>query len=196
MHKSILSYKNEINRKKFHLLSLGLPIFYFFYPSKIYLFTFIVLISVLVIDLLRLYKLYEFKTLKRVIRPYEEKTLMTATYLIIVSAIIIVFFNKHVAIYSLVIASVSDSAAAIYGIKYGKVKLFNNKSLEGSFIFILSGFISILFVFFLLNDNSSILFPLLSVIFASFIEHITPGKYDNITIPLSVALFLNFSLII
>ena len=194
MDNSILSYNNEINRKKLHLLSLGLPVFYILFPAKIYFFTLAVFISVLAIDILRIYKLYEFESLKKVIRSYEKNTFMTATYLIMISTFIIFFFNKEIAIYSLIIASICDTSAAIYGIKYGKVKLLNCKSLEGSLLFILTGFISILIAFFIIDGNTSVALPLFAVIFASFIEHVTPGKYDNITVPLSVALFLKLSL--
>ena len=86
-------------------------------------------------------------------------------------------------------ASVSDSAAAIYGITKGEVKLMNSKSLEGSFAFILSGMIFIILIYFIIDGKSSVYIPLVSVIVAAFIEHVTPGKYDNITTPLSYALF-------
>ena len=47
--------------------------------------------------------------------------------------IITCFFQK--VILSMLITSISDPLAAIFGIKFGQIKLFNNKTLEGSFIF-------------------------------------------------------------
>ena len=43
----------------------------------------------------------------------------------------------QIAITSLFIASISDTCAALYGQKYGKIKLFYNKTLEGSYAFFL-----------------------------------------------------------
>ncbi len=159
-------------------MTIFLILFYFYYSI------------IILIDILRITKIYEIKVLKNVIRSYEENRPMTATYLIIVSTIIIYIFDRNIAIYSLLIASVSDSAAALYGIKYGKIKVLNNKTLEGTFAFILSGFILIFIFYFIIDGTSLLLLPLLSVILSGIIEHITIGKYDNITTPLSYALFM------
>tara|TARA_B110000116_G_C16714442_1_gene526127 strand:+ start:642 stop:1235 length:594 start_codon:yes stop_codon:yes gene_type:complete len=191
-----LSYKNEINRKKFHLLSFALPLFYILNSDNIIYFSLLVLSSIVVIDVLRISNIYEIRQLKNVIRPYERNAPMTATYLIVTSVFIILLFDKNIAIYSLVVASVSDSAAAIYGITKGEVKLMNNKSLEGSFAFILSGMIFIMLIYFIIDAKSSVYIPLASVIAAGFIEHVTPGKYDNITTPLSYALFANICILL
>ena len=56
------------------------------------------------------------------------------------------FFSKEEVILSMLITSISDPLAAIFGIKFGQIKLFNNKTLEGSFIFILSTFLIMIFI--------------------------------------------------
>ena len=55
-------------------------------------------------------------------------------------------FNKEIAIASMLITSVSDSLAAIFGMKYGKIQLVNNKSLEGFIVFSISAYIILFFI--------------------------------------------------
>ena len=67
----------------------------------------------------------------------------------------------------------------------------NNKTLEGSMAFLISGLIvcaitMIIFEYF--NDNYLILF--ISIFVATIFEHITPSKFDNITIPFSMGICL------
>ena len=99
--------------------------------------------------------------------------------------IITYFFSKEEAILSMIITSISDPLAAIFGIKFGQIKLFNNKTLEGSFIFIVSTF---LIMFFYLN-SMPILILIISLLVA-LNELFTPMKYDNFSIPIVSALLL------
>jgi len=185
-----LSYNKEINRKKFHLLSLFIPIFYIIYPDNILQFVLFLSIIILIIDFLRITKLYEISYLNQVIRKYEINKPMTATYLALTSLFIIYFFDKNIAVYSLLLASISDTSAALYGMKYGNAKLLNNKTIEGTFAFIISGIISIYIFYFIINFTSSLLIPIFGTIVSGLVEHLSPGKYDNITVPLSFIAFM------
>ena len=85
----------------------------------------------------------------------------------------------------MIISSFSDSMAAIIGIKFGKLRIFNNKSIEGFYVFFISTFT---IVFFLSQ------LPLLYIFIISFTisltELLTPAKYDNLAIPLSSSIIL------
>ncbi len=191
MNKNLnLSYNDEISRKKFHLLSLFIPLIYVFQPNYIYFISTLTMIMVIIIDILRIFNIYEIKQLKKILRKYEFKKPMTATYLITIFTIIIYLFDKNIAIYALLVGSICDVSACIYGRIYGKVKIVNNKTLEGTLAFNIFGFFTIFLFYFLIDSNSLIIAPILSVIFASIAELITPGKYDNITTPLSFAIFM------
>ena len=195
-NEALLNYKNEIKRKKFHLLSFFIPLYYIVFPDSILLFISLLLISILLIDIYRLYfnqniNISIIKHINTTIRPYEKNNLMSATLLVITSFIIIVIFSKEIAITSISIAAICDTSAAIYGLKYGKIKLLFNKTLEGSFIFLITGSILVFLLVYLINIELDIIFLIICVLIASITESITPTKYDNITVPLIMALLMN-----
>ena len=85
--------------------------------------------------------------------------------------------------------SISDSFAALVGIKYGKTKIYGKKSLEGSFSF----FISTIIILYMFMNNLSpfeyIYISLLITIVELFSFH---RINDNLTIPVFAALALNY----
>ena len=94
----------------------------------------------------------------------------------------------QIAITSLFIVSISDTCAAIYGQKYGKIKLFYNKTLEGSYAFFIS---SIFLMYFLLTFgvvNINLIFLFIISLTATIVESLTPTKLDNMSVPIFVSL--------
>ena len=192
---NILPFKNEVYRKSIHLLSSLIPIAYIFFNKKIIftlvLFLFLIL---LIIEALRFKKnlisIYFNKILGSVVRNYEQSSMMSATLLVMAALFCIAFFDKQVSIISLLILSVSDSLAAIFGLKYGCIRIINNKSIEGTYAFIISALAILFFTHFYLNFNISLFTGILSILIVSIIEHATPTKFDNITIPISSCFLL------
>ena len=190
---SLLTYQNEVKRKKFHLMSSFLPIYYYFLPETIIIFSLFLFLSVLLIDIYRIKfnripNIPIIRNIKNTIRPYEEKSFMSATLLSFTSFIIIIFFEMQIAITSLFIVSISDTCAAIYGQKYGKIKLFYNKTLEGSYAFFIS---SIFLMYFLLTFgvvNINLIFLFIISLTATIVESLTPTKLDNMSVPIFVSL--------
>ena len=101
----------------------------------------------------------------------------------------LLFQDQSIIIASLLTMSIADSFAAIIGIKYGKTKIYNNKSLEGSFIFfIISFFILIIFI-----PTLSIFLCVTIALTVTLVELFSFHYInDNITIPLSCALLIKF----
>ena len=137
---NILPYKNELYRKLIHLLSIVFPISYY-YCRDVY-FTYIILtftLILIILDIVRiithLLKTIYNKFLGSVTRNYEDVNILSGTYMMISFCIITVLFNKPIVISSMIILIISDSLAAVFGIKYGKIILINKKTLEGSFVF-------------------------------------------------------------
>ena len=192
---NILPFKNELFRKIVHLLSSFFPVLYFCIQKKqIILILVLANIVIFVIESNRLQKNYigRFfnKYISFMIRPYEKSRFMNATYLCVSYLLIVLFFNKNIAIYSLLLLSISDSCAAIIGIKYGRIKIINSKTLEGTFAFIVSGIILISIISITKDYMIDYRTLYLGVIFSSIIELLTPSRYDNITVPFSYAFFL------
>ena len=195
-NEQLLDYENEIKRKKFHLLSFSIPLYYIIFPNSIILFILLLSASILVIDIYRLYfnkkiSLPIIKHINSTIRPYERNKPMSATLLVLISLLIILLFKKEIAIISISIAAICDTAAAVYGIKYGKTKLLFNKTLEGSFSFLSTGILLVFLLNYFMNLNL-IISLIISVFTATLAESITPTKYDNITVPLIAAITMYF----
>ena len=114
-----------------------------------------------------------------------------ASWVVIGAALTTLIFNENVAIIGLLVLSLSDSIAAIIGIKFGKTQLFN-KSLEGSAVF----FLSASFIIFSLSPALFII-NLCAALAATSVELIsTPRFNDNLFIPVVTALILNFGEVI
>jgi len=120
----------------------------------------------------------------------KENTFTGATYYLIGCLIVMLLFkDKSIIMASLLIMSIADSFAAIIGIKYGITKIYNKKSLEGSFTFFIISFI-ILNIFI---SNLSIPISIIIALIVTLVElfsfhHIN----DNLTIPVSCAFLIKF----
>ena len=86
----------------------------------------------------------------------------------------------------------SDSSAALIGQKYGNIRLFNQKTLEGSFAFLFTTVL--IFIFY--NINLPISFIYLISFSVTLVELFTPTKYDNLAIPIASSVFLKIGLMI
>lgn len=193
---AFLSIKNELYRKIIHISSSAIPLFYFFYDKKITTMLLIIfLIVIVLIDMLRIKNNYFGSLFKKIlgsfVRDYENDDFMSATYLVASSFLTVVLFDKYTAILSLLILSICDSAAAIAGMRFGKIKVYNHKTIEGTLAFILSGLFVLIFYNSLINIQFNYLF-IIMILIVSVVEHVTPTKFDNISIPLSSALIISF----
>ncbi|MEJ2307096.1 MAG: hypothetical protein P8Y30_06090, partial [candidate division WOR-3 bacterium] len=111
------------------------------------------------------------------------------TALLIANIIVIAFFNKQVAIVSLVYMLFGDTASAIIGTKYGKVKM-GDKTLEGSLAF----FITVMVIALLFSQWSGIRIHLIILIFGAIAATITEALpieiNDNLTVALAAAIIM------
>ena len=133
MNNALRSYNNEVFRKFIHISSLAIPLIYFYidYTSFIICVSAITLFTFVINSFYNKYfsKLRYINTaLSFVLRPYEPNGIWGASYLILGFLIITLLYNKNIVIISMLITSLSDSVAAIVGIKYGIVRFNNNKS--------------------------------------------------------------------
>lgn len=105
----------------------------------------------------------------------------------------LISFPKVVALVAIYTLAVADPLSAIIGIKYGKNKIVENKSLEGSLAFFFSTFFISFFVFYWWTSyvgemlGTTILLSFLVAFFGSLFEMIPLRLDDNLTIPLFTA---------
>ena len=178
------NFKNEFYRKIIHLSSSLIPTSIYLYGKKTVL-PFIIFISLLfiTIDILRIYnqnikKIYN-NFFSNVTRRNENNKLSGASWVFLGSSLSLLLFDEYTCIISLLVLSISDSIAAIIGIKYGKTKLFN-KSLEGSSAFLFSSTIIILIL-----SQKSLFTSYAAIITTTIVELFSNDIInDNISIPL------------
>ena len=174
----------EIKRKAVHLATLVIPLGYGF-TSDVTVLTFLIpfFLLYLAVDLLRhfhtgLSSLFQDHFFGRVLREKEKPSLMGSTYFLFASILTILLFPKPIAIVSLLILILSDTAAALVGKGIGKISIFG-KTLEGTMAFIFS---SLLIIWIYPGiDRLSGSFAALG---AALIELLPIPLDDNLTIPL------------
>ena len=104
----------------------------------------------------------------------------------------IITFPKPLALIAIYTLAISDPLSAIIGIKYGKRRVVEHKSVEGSLAFFASALLISLFVFSatLGGFSTSVLIISLVLSIGTSIFEMLPLKVDdNLTIPLFTAFF-------
>ena len=187
----------EIYRKYLHIIyssSIALALWYFGKDAVLPWFIAIAIILPLLdygrhhIALLSHIYVYLFALFTR---PIEYRKLTGASWIVIGAALCTLIFSERAVIISLLVLSISDSIAAIIGIKFGKTQLFN-KSLEGSAAF----FLSASCIVFVLSPAIFVI-NICAVFAATSVELFsTPRFNDNLFIPVITAFILSFGVFI
>ena len=179
--------RQEIIRKTIHL-SVGaiIPFTYLFLNvPKFWMLMLLGITSILIviIDLGRTRKEWISKTFgilfNRMLRSHELSGKLTgASYVFIGSFISVLIFPIEIAVLALLFTAIGDTAAALYGRKFGKLRIWN-KTLEGSIV----GLIACLIIGLFFPDINDIV--KFSGAFAAMFIELLPIKIDdNLRIPL------------
>jgi len=118
------------------------------------------------------------KILRDVIRVQEIKRFHGATYLLISSVLVISIYDKNIAIACLLFLTLSDSAAALFGKRFGKIKIYN-KTLEGTLAFLLTSLIIVYFI-----KSLNFITGISGAVTATFVEFALVNIDDNLSIPI------------
>ena len=127
-------------------------------------------------------------------------------YVISITVMIVFFFPEHwlAASIGIVAMTYGDGMGSVIGRRFGRHRIINGKSLEGSFgvflgTFVSAAIVSVLYVWLSSNghcvgDVTAIL-PLWVVcilvgLWSALLEAVCPGEYDNLAIPISTAIIL------
>lgn len=188
------AFSFEIQRKTFHLLSLVIPLLYIFVSKIVITASLAVLmIVVLIVDITRHYDLriknYTDKFFAKLMRPEEFSgsfRLSGSSFMAVGFFVTALFFSKGLAISAWLILIISDSLAAVVGTKIGR-PLWNGKSLEGSFAFLVSAIFISMLVYFFIGYNTSFMVIILSSIIVTACEFYSKqiSINDNLLIPIA-----------
>jgi dolichol kinase len=182
----------EIRRKLVHLATLVIPVGYGLTSQETVLTPVIPLfLCLLAVDLLRHFhsgmsSLFNRFFFGRVLREDEKPSLMGSTYFLFSTILAILLFPKPIAIASLLILILSDTAAALVGKGIGRTRIFG-KTLEGSGAFLVT---SLLIVWLFPNLNRFA--GTLAALGGTLIELLPIRLNDNVSIPLVTGAIMFF----
>ena len=174
----------ELRRKSVHFLGLAFPILYVFTTRHTAIIAVGALLAIaLGIELLKVYlpafRVIFMRIFSPMLRSQERRGGLTgATYYLIGSFLCILFFDKTLAIVCLCFLTLGDLFAALIGKQWGRIKLFSQKSLEGS----LACFIVCTAAALLIGFHPVV--AIAGALVATLIELLPIGIDDNVTMPL------------
>jgi len=185
---------NVPGRKLFHVMSAIFVIPVFILPDPTRKIFFIGLfILVLMIDTLRLsnggFRKLFLLFFKEILKDQEHRTYSGATFLFFSFMILNIFFSKEIAAFSMLLLSISDPLAALFG-KYmrPRIRIFGDKTLWGLVGFIIGG--ALISIFF---HNIPWKSKMIAVAVGALVELLSRGIDDNLLIPVSCALALQIT---
>jgi dolichol kinase len=182
----------EIKRKAVHLATLVVPLGYALTSEEtVLLFLVPFFICFLSVDLLRhfhsgLASLFRKYFFGRVLREEEGSSFMGSTYFLFSTLLTLLLFPKQIAIASLLILILADTAAALVGRGIGRISILG-KTLEGSLAF----FVTSLLIVLILPDLD-LVSGSLAALAATVIEILPIKLNDNLTIPLVAGATMSF----
>lgn len=213
-------------RKAFHLLGLFIPLGYFFTwldpispwvfkettRSLIFWVTGIITVLFLIIELLRFrFKFWQdlfVKVAGPMLKGKELDKMHGSVPYILALCLVIGFFPRDIAILSILFLTFGDPAAALVGGKYGTIRFYNGKSLQGTLGGMAGAFLAGLLYLVLLSAFGAVsdyvlwdtygirlenwLMLFVGSVAALLIEFVSHEGFldDNLTIPLGASLVM------
>lgn len=178
--------KFEIKRKMFHSLLL-VAILVFVWLHNTYgkdtalIAADILLVAIIIFESLRTTKIIKWKSADNMLRVSEKKSHLSGMIPMIAGFVLtFALFDIQLAVVALLISVVGDMTSALVGVKYGKKKMYDDKTYLGTF----SGLAANIFLGIILIN------PLIGIPMAivASITELVSGKFDNLLMPLTTAL--------
>jgi dolichol kinase len=189
----IQEYRSELKRKAIHLLSTVIPVIYF-YTSKNFILWLvgIGLVLMIVIDILKahsniisnIYRFFFHDILRSDEKEFRKNYFTGGTFYAAGIFISLLIFPMEIAIFAILVLIWCDTMAALTGIKYGRIKLYRNKTLEGTTAFIVMGLIICFILNFIFPGYGLITVGIPAIVLTALYELFNNKLNDNFTIPL------------
>lgn len=197
-HTATIEYRHEIVRKGVHLLSLSIPIIYFFISRQLAIYLLLPVTTIfIIIDTARYYippvTRWFYRWFGWLLRRHEtdtnRKRLNGASNVLISALLCVLLFPKVIAINAFTILIISDTTSALIGRRFGR-RRFLAKSLEGSLAFFISAVIVILIAPKIDRLPMEYVVGIIAAAIGTVVEALPIKIDDNLSIPLAVGLSL------
>jgi len=177
-------FKKEILRKLFHLMEVPLLLAYsiirYIWTGQIAILILTAFLLILLeIEYIRLEVRPNIPQFLNLFRRKERNNITGTVFFIMATIIAFAVFDYGIALVALLLTVFGDLASALVGIKWGKHKLFRNKTVEG----FLAGLLMNLLVGVLFLGNFPLIFIPMALV-ASVVELMTNKLDDNLTVPM------------
>jgi dolichol kinase len=197
-HNATIDYRYEVVRKAIHLLSLSIPVIYFFVSRATGLYLLLpITAAFIIIDLARYYipevSQWFYRWFGWLLRRHEtdikQKRLNGASNVLIAALLCVLIFPKVIVINAFAVLIISDTTAALFGRRFGKHR-FLAKSLEGSIAFFVAAVIVILIAPKVDGTIGEYIIGIIAAAIGTIIEALPIKIDDNISIPLAIGFSL------
>lgn len=180
-----MRFGKELLRKLVHLLELPVILVYTLvarlYGDKLGILLLTVLLIILLeIEYIRLEYKLKIPVVVDIIRRKERDNIAGNIFFISSTIICFAAYDYKIAVLALLLTVFGDLMAALIGIRFGKNKIFKNKTLEG----FMAGLIANLTVGAVIMPGMSLVFVPMAIT-ASMVELWTGKLDDNLTVPLA-----------
>jgi len=135
--------------------------------------------------------LFLLRFMSAVSHPHERREVNSATWYTTALLLLALLFAPRFCTVALVVMGLADPAAAFVGRRWGRIRLVNGRSLEGSFTFLLVGAAAALAALSIWHQELSLGFAVWIALGAAFLAAVTEllSRYvdDNLSVPLAAA---------
>jgi dolichol kinase len=177
--------RSEILRKCIHLSCVLFPLIYLYWLSKeqIVVLCGLITCGFILAEVLRFKSDWGQKLFKFIFTPLlregeKGRTITGATFLFMALTVTFLIFSKKIAVAAVLILTIADSLAAIFGKRYGTRRFFD-KTWQGSSVFYICTVMILLVIF-----PEMALWALLVALPVTFLEALPLPVNDNLLIPL------------
>ncbi|MFC1656207.1 diacylglycerol/polyprenol kinase family protein [Patescibacteria group bacterium] len=177
-------FRKEILRKLFHLYQLIVIVGYiglrYYLSERIATFALAILLMIILeYEFLRLEWKVKIPDPFGIMRTHEKKAATGTLFLVLATIVVFAVFDFKIALVALLITVFGDLVSAIVGIGWGKIRIYNGKSLEGFG----AGLVMNLLVASIFLWEYPLLVLVMALV-ASVVELFTYKLDDNLTVPI------------
>ncbi|MGB2727175.1 MAG: diacylglycerol/polyprenol kinase family protein [Halobacteriota archaeon] len=175
------SLKRELQRKAVHVTSVLIVILYYFLPKEaILLLLTLFLILFLEVEFIRLDLKLKLPLFHKLYRDKEEDRLSGNVFFLIGAIIAISVFSKEIAMAAILMTTIGDSFAALFGKRFGKtwIPKLKDRAVEGC----TAEFAVNLLIGFVFLNSWSVILVMAGT--ATIVETVVNKIDDNLLIPL------------
>lgn len=196
--RATIEFRAEAMRKGIHLVSLSIPVIYYFISRELALQLLVPMtVASFLIEYGRFYhgefSTFFYKLFRFMLRNHELderiRRLTGATYVLLAASLCVLIFPKVIVLTSFAILIVSDSSSALFGRRFGKTRFFN-KSLEGATAFFLSAVVVVMLAPKITSEPAEYAIGIVAAAFGAALESMSLNIDDNLVVPIGIGFIL------